>query len=42
MAEVVAQNSRMIADSLARQDAIEQDVIEVKNQMGHVVKKLIL
>lgn len=40
MAEVVAQNSRMIADSLARQDAIEQDVIEVKNQLGHVVKKI--
>ncbi|VEE61231.1 Uncharacterized phage-encoded protein [Shewanella putrefaciens] len=40
MANVVAQNSQMIADALARQDAIEQDVNEVKSQLGYVVKKI--
>lgn len=40
MAEVVAQNSRMIADALARQDELEQDVIEVKTKLIDVVDKI--
>ncbi len=40
MAEIVAQNSRMIADALAKQDELEQDVIEVKSKLGTVVDKV--
>jgi len=40
MAEVVAQNSRMIADTLARQDAIQSEVNDVKDQLGLVVQKV--
>lgn len=40
MAEVVAQNSRIIADALARQDELEQDVQKVKSTLGNVVDKI--
>ncbi|WP_417763860.1 Bro-N domain-containing protein [Shewanella sp.] len=40
MAQVVAQNSQMIADALARQDEIIQDVQTMKSTLGAVVEEV--
>ena len=40
MAEIVAQNSRSLADQIVRQEQLEDDVKSVKSEIGHVSNRL--
>lgn len=40
MAEIIAQNSRTLADSIVRQDKLEQEVKTVKNEISGVDKRV--